>query len=71
MFQCLTIIFALIQVGNKVDLEDRRAVSKAEGLAIAKRDDIPFFESSAKLRINIDEVNIFLLFKKIAVNLRV
>ncbi|KAL6071496.1 Ras GTPase [Balamuthia mandrillaris] len=45
----------IVLVGNKVDLEDQREVSRTEGLDLAKSFGIPFFESSAKMRINIDE----------------
>ena len=38
----------MIIVGNKIDLEERREVSKEEGLKIGKYFEIDFFESSAK-----------------------
>mmetsp|Transcript_2867 Transcript_2867/g.3197 ORF Transcript_2867/g.3197 Transcript_2867/m.3197 type:complete len:141 (+) Transcript_2867:58-480(+) len=43
-------------IGNKCDLEDNREVSYEEGKALADEYGIPFFETSAKDRINIDEV---------------
>lgn len=47
----------MILVGNKVDLEAERIVSKAQGQALAKKfDNCAFLETSAKLRINVDEV---------------
>ena len=38
----------MIIVGNKIDLEEDRAVSKEEGLKIGNYFDIDFFEASAK-----------------------
>ena len=38
----------MIIVGNKIDLEERREVSKEEGLKIGKYFEIDFFEASAK-----------------------
>ena len=38
----------MIIVGNKIDLEERREVSKQEGLKIGKYFEIDFFEASAK-----------------------
>ena len=40
---------------NKIDVVSERQVSTLEGIALAKKWDIPFFEASAKNRINIDE----------------
>jgi len=48
--------YPLVLVGNKCDLERQREVSEAEGRWLAERRGCPFFESSAKLRLNIDEV---------------
>jgi len=46
----------MILVGNKCDLEDeQREVSKEEAQAYAKSFGIPFMETSAKRRINVDE----------------
>ena len=41
--------------GNKCDLQSQREVSTQEGVAFANKIGWPFFETSAKLRINIDE----------------
>eukprot|EP00929_Paragymnodinium_shiwhaense_P096734 TRINITY_DN58431_c0_g1_i1.p1 TRINITY_DN58431_c0_g1~~TRINITY_DN58431_c0_g1_i1.p1 ORF type:complete len:211 (+),score=37.79 TRINITY_DN58431_c0_g1_i1:106-738(+) len=49
-----------ILIGNKCDMDDR-AVSTAEGEALARRFKMPFFETSAKKNINVDEA-----FRKIA-----
>ena len=46
----------MVIVGNKSDLESRRQISKAEGQATAKEFGCPFYETSAALRHNVDEV---------------
>lgn len=45
----------LVLVGNKCDLADEREVSKEEGEEMARKFGCPFFESSAKNHINVDE----------------
>jgi len=45
----------MIMVGNKCDREDDRQVSTAEGKALADALGMPFFETSAKKRTNVDE----------------
>lgn len=45
----------MILIGTKCDLEDMREVSKEEGQTLAQKYRCPFFESSAKARINIKE----------------
>ncbi|PRP87528.1 Ras GTPase [Planoprotostelium fungivorum] len=45
----------MILVGNKCDLDPERQVSNAEGVDLAKNFNCPFFESSAKSRINVEE----------------
>jgi len=49
--------FPIIVVGNKSDLEleGGREVSKQEGEALARQFNCKFIETSAKLRINVDE----------------
>jgi len=47
--------YPMILVGNKCDLEKERTVTVAEGQELAKSFSIPFFETSAKARINIEE----------------
>jgi GTPase KRas protein len=42
-------------VGNKCDLEAERQVTTGEGQDLAKSFGCPFFESSAKTRINVEE----------------
>ena len=49
-----TIFMAL--VGNKSDLEDKRAVSYEEGKDFADKNEMMFFETSAKTGINVDEI---------------
>mmetsp|Transcript_918 Transcript_918/g.2171 ORF Transcript_918/g.2171 Transcript_918/m.2171 type:complete len:195 (-) Transcript_918:273-857(-) len=46
----------LILVGSKCDLENDRDVTKAEGEALAEKFNCAFFETSAKTRVNVDEV---------------
>jgi GTPase KRas protein len=45
----------IVLVGNKSDMDDRREVSNGEGVLLSQQLKCPFFETSAKLRINIDE----------------
>jgi len=45
----------IVIVGNKCDLIDNREVSNVEGRDLAKSFGVPFFESSAKSRINVEE----------------
>jgi len=44
----------LVIVGNKCDLEDKRKVTKEEGLEIAKNYKTVYFDSSAKQGINVE-----------------
>ncbi|CAL4059635.1 unnamed protein product, partial [Meganyctiphanes norvegica] len=46
----------MVIVGNKCDLEEKRAVSKEEGQNQAKEWDAEFFEASAKEKINVNEI---------------
>ena len=50
----------LIVVGNKCDLECERKVSTEEGKNFADKNNAPFFETSAKFNININEAVFFL-----------
>eukprot|EP01099_Mayorella_cantabrigiensis_P006564 TRINITY_DN551_c0_g1_i5.p1 TRINITY_DN551_c0_g1~~TRINITY_DN551_c0_g1_i5.p1 ORF type:complete len:193 (-),score=60.87 TRINITY_DN551_c0_g1_i5:236-814(-) len=45
----------MVLVGNKSDLEAERQVTKVEGQDLAKSYGCPFFESSAKTRVNVEE----------------
>ena len=46
----------IVIVGNKCDMENYREVSKEEGMKFAKENSSKHFETSAKQRINVDEV---------------
>ena len=41
-------------LGNKCDMEDKRAISRERGEAIAHQHGIRFFETSAKANINVE-----------------
>ncbi|KAF9462826.1 ras protein [Collybia nuda] len=47
--------FPMLLVANKCDLEYERAVSRNEGRTLAQSFSCPFLETSARLRINVDE----------------
>ena len=46
----------IILVGNKCDLQEERQVTKEEGQQLATRLGCSFIESSAKTRINVEEI---------------
>jgi len=46
----------MILVGNKCDLEDERVVGKDQGATAAKKFQCVFLESSAKAKINVNEI---------------
>ena len=46
----------MVLVGNKCDLDDKRQVSVEEGKDLAEKNDMLFFETSAKDGINVDEI---------------
>ena len=46
----------MVLLGNKVDDEDKREVSESDGRTVAEEYGIPFFETSALKKINIEEV---------------
>ena len=46
----------MVLVGNKIDLDSERAVSFEEGEEFAKVNNMPFFETSAKLGTNIESI---------------
>ena len=46
----------MILVGNKCDLESERQVPREKGEELAKQWGCPFLESSAKEKLNIDEM---------------
>ncbi|CDW89914.1 rab family gtpase [Stylonychia lemnae] len=45
----------IIVVGNKADLENEREVSFEEGQQFAKKNNVMFFETSAKTAMNVDD----------------
>jgi len=49
-------IVPTVLVGNKCDMEDVRQITLEEGKEIAEKINAPFFESSALVPINIEEV---------------
>ena len=49
------IINDYFQVGNKCDLEEERVVPKEEGQALADEYGCPYYETSAKDHVNVDE----------------
>lgn len=51
-----SITIPMVLVGNKSDLEELRQVSSEEGVSLGREWSIPFFETSAKLRLNIEMV---------------
>ena len=46
----------MILVGNKCDLEDERVVGKDQGSNLARQFNCAFLETSAKSKINVNEV---------------
>eukprot|EP01102_Stenamoeba_stenopodia_P014107 TRINITY_DN4655_c0_g1_i1.p1 TRINITY_DN4655_c0_g1~~TRINITY_DN4655_c0_g1_i1.p1 ORF type:complete len:632 (-),score=160.60 TRINITY_DN4655_c0_g1_i1:708-2603(-) len=46
---------AMVLIGNKIDLVDQRVVATEEGLELARKWNVPFIETSAKNKVNIDE----------------
>ena len=47
--------FPMVLVGNKSDLGKERQIATDEGLNLAKKFGIPFFETSAKMRDNVEQ----------------
>lgn len=45
----------MVLVGNKIDLNEKRQVATEEGRELAKHFNIPFYETSAKTNINIED----------------
>lgn len=53
----------MVLVGNKCDLEDERVVGKEQGINLARQFSCAFMETSAKAKINVNDVSIpFALF---------
>eukprot|EP00761_Pharyngomonas_kirbyi_P011344 gb/GECH01011369.1/.p1 GENE.gb/GECH01011369.1/~~gb/GECH01011369.1/.p1 ORF type:complete len:207 (+),score=46.98 gb/GECH01011369.1/:1-621(+) len=56
--------FPFVVIGNKIDLEDTRQVTQKQALAWCQlKNNIPYFETSAKMSMNVDDA-----FKVIARN---
>ncbi len=53
-----------VLVGNKCDLKDERQVEYTEGAELAKKWNAPFFETSAKIKLN-NEACFFELVREI------
>ena len=45
----------MVLIGNKSDLEDDRAIPRPRAFAISRDWNIPYFETSARRRANVDE----------------
>lgn len=50
-----------VLIGNKIDMTDKRKVSKTEAENLADDHNIPYFETSAKLDTNVTEVMKFIM----------
>ena len=46
---------SIVLFGNKCDMTEKREVTKEEAEKFAKENNLPYFETSAKLKININE----------------
>ncbi|KAL7926715.1 ras-GTPase RSR1, rap subfamily [Trichoderma austrokoningii] len=46
----------MVIVGNKADLEEIRAIPRAQGFAVSQSWGAPYYETSARTRTNVDEV---------------
>ena len=55
--------FPIVLIGNKIDLEDERIVTKEEGESESLKYNIKFYETSCKDNINIKESILFLIYK--------
>lgn len=47
----------MVLVGNKCDLEDERVVGKDQGANLARQFSCAFMETSAKAKINVNDVS--------------
>ncbi len=46
----------VVLVANKIDLDKERKITTEEGMQVASKYGIPFFECSAKTGVNVNEV---------------
>lgn len=51
----------MVLVGNKCDLEDERVVGKDQGANLARQFNCAFMETSAKAKINVNDVSLYKL----------
>jgi Ras-related protein Rap-1A len=51
----------MVLVGNKCDLEDERVVGKDQGISLARVFNCAFMETSAKAKINVNDVSFLLI----------
>lgn len=49
----------MVLVGNKCDLEEERAIGKDQGTNLARQFNCAFMETSAKAKINVYDVRIY------------
>lgn len=47
----------MVLVGNKCDLEEERVVGKEQGINLARTFNCAFMETSAKAKINVNDVS--------------
>lgn len=60
----------MVLVGNKCDLEDERVVGKELGKQLAQQFNCSFMETSAKAKINVNDVSLGPVTIQIAINSR-
>lgn len=49
----------MVLVGNKCDLEEERVVGKEQGINLSRQFNCAFMETSAKAKINVNDVSTF------------
>ena len=54
---------AKVLVGNKIDLEEQRVISKADAMKIAQEHGMEYFETSARDNVNIKELMTYIMDK--------
>lgn len=45
----------MVLIGNKSDMEEDRAIPRPRAFAVSREWDVPYFETSARRRTNVDE----------------